>query len=76
MTSGVVCRVMGCANGEEWAREGAALGQDKRTGTLRSHVIDGGEEFQEPAATPGFLGSPISQSYQRLDRDLSTDRLS
>jgi len=51
--------------------ENSGLGQDKRTGTFRSHVIDGVEEFPEPKRGGRFLVAPFSQCAQGLGRDLS-----
>ena len=52
---------------------GLLLGQDKRTGTFRSHVIDGVEEFAEPATRDRFLFKPVHSYFQRLGRDLSLE---
>ncbi len=51
----------------------SGLGQDKRTGTFWSHVIDGVEEFEEPARGGRFLSKPVPSNFQRLGRDLSLE---
>jgi hypothetical protein len=52
------------------AEEGSGLGQDKRTGTFGSHVIDGVEVLQEPRQSGRFLVISISRMYQWVERDL------
>ena len=50
--------------------QGSGLGQDKRTGTCGSHVIDGVEVFQEPGRSGRFLAPRIFHIYQWVERDL------
>jgi hypothetical protein len=66
-----VANRVGRAGGRNEVGENSGLGQDKRTGTFWSHVIDGVEEFPEPATGYGFLIDPFSYCDQGLRRDLS-----
>lgn len=62
----------GRGKGDVWegAGQGSGLGQDKRTGTCGSHVIDGVEVFQEPGQSGRFLVTWIFHIYQWVERDL------
>lgn len=62
---------VGRTGGRNEVWENSGLGQDKRTGTFWSHVIDGVEEFPELTRGGRFLVEPFSQCDQGLGRDLS-----
>lgn len=71
--SGLYGRIeWGRGKGEGWEGDGqgSGLGQDKRTGTFGSHVIDGVEVLQEPGQSGRFLIISVPQMYQWVERDL------